>query len=420
MNALENEMNKSDQSASTTMSSQKSFDELSASINSKLEILDRISQNDSISEETPKESTKLSDQFSPDKSDTINQLSAISNSTLTPDNSNRSTRATPTPPVLPIPGIEFAVPQSPVRLDASDIEQLPDVGSTFSSSVNTSTSLEMTNQLVDWAINHGIAYVRQTLAAQSSGNGTLDRLENDTTLNESSDFQPIQQQSHNSSLSSFLRNEAELAEQVDEQQPGVVSETETEPVTEIEVPARPSRSAEELLAEVVELHEEVVPVVVENNTLERVHDEEDSFKVIGNDDLTEESAAFEALENEVEQSNLSNIEEVTEESSKDITPAVPEPSTGASKVISIQEAFKLRKQKFIENSQKRQEKVKGTSLKVTQLLMNFFSSTDSRVLRTASAADAKAATRICEDDNDNVKVANANPTSVISENNQNQ
>ena len=119
--------------------------------------------------------------------------------------------------------------------------------------------------------------------------GTLDRLENDTTLNESSDFQPIQQQSHNSSLSSFLRNEAELAEQVDEQQPGVVSETETEPVTEIEVPARPSRSAEELLAEVVELHEEVVPVVVENNTLERVHDEEDSFKVIGNDDLTEES-----------------------------------------------------------------------------------------------------------------------------------
>ena len=66
--------------------------------------------------------------------------------------------------------------------------------------------------------------------------------------------------------------------------------------------------------------------------------------------------AFEALEHEV--SNLSNIEEVTEESSKDNTPNVPEPSSGP---ISIQEAFLRRKQKFIENSKKRQEKVKGRS-----------------------------------------------------------
>ena len=165
-------------------------------------------------------------------------------------------------------------------------------------------------------------------------------------------------------MSSFLRNEEELAEQVDEIVEPVVSESETEPLTQIDL-VTPSRSATDLLAEVVELHQEVMP---EENTLERVHDEEDSFKMIGNDDLTEESAAFEALEHEIEESNLSNIEEVTEESSKDVTPAVPEPSSGT-KVLSmqlgdatsIQDAFKLRKQKFIENSAKRQEKVKGMS-----------------------------------------------------------
>merc|ERR1712106_97357 len=152
----------------------------------------------------------------------------------------------------------------------------------------------------------------------------------------------------------------------------------TEPLTQIDL-VTPSRSATDLLAEVVELHQEVMP---EENTLERVHDEEDSFKMIGNDDLTEESAAFEALEHEIEESNLSNIEEVTEESSKDVTPAAPEPSSGTrvlsmqlGDATSIQDAFKLRKQKFIENSAKRQEKVKA---------------------------------------------ANANPASIIFENNQNQ
>ena len=374
VNQLENEMNNdskvsSQKTTSPITSPQKSFEDISASINSKLEILDRMSQNDSISEDTPKESTKLSDQFSHDKSDTITNLSAISNSTLTEDKPEVQVVNLPQeeqPPVnpLPIPGIEFGVPQSPVRLDANDIEQLTGVGSTFSSSVNTSTSLEMTNQLVDWAIQHGIAQVRQALADEE--NNTLDRL-NDSS-SEEDEFRPIEQ-SHNSlstSLSSFLRNEAELEA---ENEPEVasptktVSESETEPLTQID--ATPKRSATELLAEVVELHKTTVGG---ENTLERVEGESDEFKQIETENLTEESAAFEALEhevsgieNEIQPSNLSNIEEVTEESSKDVTPSVPQPRTGPKEPMSIQEAFMMRKQKFIENSKKRQEKVKGKS-----------------------------------------------------------
>ena len=195
-----------------SQTSQKSFEDISASINEKLEVLDRVSKDDSISEETPKESTKLSDQFSQDKSDTINQLSAISNST--------------TEPILPIPGIEFGVAQSPVRLSENEIDQLPDIGSTFSSTLNTSTSMEMTNQLVDWAIKHGIKQVRESIAkcetsqanqsaeVDENSENTLDRLRDES---DSGEFQPIQQ-SHNSlstSLSSFLRNEAELLDQDD-------------------------------------------------------------------------------------------------------------------------------------------------------------------------------------------------------------
>ena len=200
-----------------SQTSQKSFEDISASINEKLEALDRVSKDslqdrDSISEETPKESTKLSDQFSQDKSDTINQLSAISNSTMEP--------------ILPIPGIEFGVAQSPVRLSENEIDQLPDIGSTFSSTLNTSTSMEMTNQLVDWAIKHGIKQVRESLQKCETSEvnqsvevdeiqeNTLDRLRDES---DSGEFQPIQQ-SHNSlstSLSSFLRNEAELLDQDD-------------------------------------------------------------------------------------------------------------------------------------------------------------------------------------------------------------
>ena len=379
-----------------------SFAEISASINEKLEILEQMSKDDSISEETPKESTKLSDQFS-QATDSIGQFSSISQSdkSATPTNLQPRDRSQPTP--WPSGPIQFGVAQSPVRLTADDIAQLPDV---TDSTLNTSTSMEMTNQLVDWAIQHGIAQVRQTReeakekqnsATSSTGaktpesiqsgyeeevqNNTLDRLL-DEDSGEQESFQPLKDlyTSMSTSLSSFLRNEAEMDDESDKEEIERSAEAvprltthgrweEQKDSTKDEI--KPSRSASELLVEVEELHKSIEGNS-NANTLERIETEETTFCPV---ELADESAAFQQLEEEiqaveeelqeeltrqpVEPSSLSNIEEVTEnESSKDATPTVPEPSSGAVG-LTMQEAFLRRKKKFIENSEKRQQKVKG-------------------------------------------------------------
>ena len=488
-----------------TIHSQETFEDISASINEKLELLDKMSDSDAISEETPKESTKLSilgDTSSQLGSENI-QYSSISNSGSSSGTIRADERISKTPPtgeeraVNPlsvIPHMEFGVQQSPVKLSEDDMKELHDLTSSFdhSSSLGStkktdtslaqSSSFEITNQIVEWAIEHGLAAVRNsadssrnvlsesdtsqsidglvdklaewylehgntsksptvlsnvsdskesTNRIEPAGgiteeyepqieNDTLDRILSSENSENFSEFSKLRDQSVSTSMHSFLQHEQETAkEQSDEN--GATDTT----MPEEYIDPKPTMSAQELLKEVTALHQSFK----ENETLDYLQEPEltASFHALDQgtnpetDPTTTNAGAgpssvpsspdnslqiqqLQQLSSQIsnqnaptsisdslsslnlqEAENLKNKllrkisqvpevvpEEVPEDVPEDVPEEVPEdgippiddeedvaPHPPSGRPLSIQEAFLLRKKKFIQKSQLRQEKVKG-------------------------------------------------------------
>ena len=400
-----------------SLNSHESFENISASINEKLNILDKLSESE-ISEDTPKESTKLSSANN-SHTESIKQLSSISSS-----NSSSKTlladKSQPKPnPIALMPNMEFGVQQSPVRLSKEDLSELEDLTSSFeqtNSTLSKSTSLEITNQVVEWAIERGLAAVQKegslskntTLSQSTNSTGiddivekladwyiengnsrvtsssnvqeaqqresdnTIDRIlsSEDSTNNAFDTLNHSKNQSLSTSMNSFIQHELEMAHE------------ETVAADEIEASPVPKMSAEQLLKEVTELHKSFE----EDKTVDRLQDSHDStsfqaldqiespavedqlasnsgvsqsvevelFEALTKEVSSERSSFPENQENTDEQASVENENQISEESSSaDVT---PRPPAGP---ISIQEAFQRRKKKFIENSKKRQEAVKG-------------------------------------------------------------